>query len=104
MAAGLHSLSHNRIRPVFLHAAGKSHGSHHRDHLDSRNLPHIHVLLWISGSSGNNLDAFLHHYLRHIIRVRAKEHYIYAEGLLCQLPGLADLIPHYLAGRVGSAD
>ena len=104
MAAGLHALSHHCVRPVLLHTAGQGHACYHRNHLNACCLPHFHIFFGVSGTGGNHLDAFLHNHLCHILRMGAQQHDIDAKRLICQLPGLADLVAHHFPRCIGTAN
>ena len=104
VAAGLRSLSHHGVSAGLFHHLGQSHAGNHRDYLDSRGFPHVHVFTRVSGSCGDDFYAFLHNHLRHVIRIRTHEHYVDTKWLARPLFCLADIIPDHISGSIGTAN
>ena len=104
MAAGFASFRHNRIRAVALHSLCQCYRSHNRYNFDPGGLPHLNILLRISGSGGYHTDSFLHDYLCYLIGMRAQQHDIDSDWFLCQRFCLADLLSDHLGRCVCTAD
>ena len=104
MAAGFTSFCYNRICAIPFHSLSQCHRSHNRNNFNSGSLPHLNILLRVSGSGGYHTDSFFHNNLCHLIGMRAQQHDIDANRLVCQRFRLADLFSDHFGRSIGSAD
>ncbi len=91
--AALHSLRDDCIRASALHQLRHRDTRHDGDDLHACPLPHLHIPGGISGSGRNDLDTLIDDHLRDRIRLGIHQHDVDAEGSVCRLFYLPDLLP-----------
>ena len=84
MAAAFAALGDHSERSALFHFSCESYACHNGNNLDSGFRPLSHVLSGITGACGNDLYAFFNNNLGNLVRKRAHEHDVDAEGLVCQ--------------------
>ena len=78
---------------------GEGDRRHDRDDLDAGRFPGFHILAGVAGAGGDDLNPLLDDDFGEVVGVGAHEHDVYAEGLVRQGLGLADLLPdHFRRG------
>ena len=104
MAAGLGALGHHGHGTGALDELGHGNGGHHGDDLDAGLVPGLHVLGGVAGAGHDHGHVLVDDDLGHLVRERAHEHHVHAEGLVGLLAQLVDLVAQPVGVGVHGCD